>query len=244
MAPPFPTEGGGSDPWGDRQRVGNFTATVHPALGEGRRARARRGASARGHALENAVVVTAALVAVILVVILWRQVLREPEVVATSGAASPALQPSQGSEAPAVLALVPDAGTEAAAPGPEGASVLPEVPPAAVALAADAGLASSPPGGEVAPEGAPSLEQAKDPTPKTAPARAAASKRRGKLTLKTTPRVTVYLDDKRLGSTPIVKMSLPAGRHTLRLVNGRTQAEQLVEVQIRANRTTVKRLKL
>lgn len=66
----------------------------------------------------------------------------------------------------------------------------------------------------------------------------------GKLTLKTTPWSTVYLGKRKLGDTPLLNVTLPAGKQVLRLVNGETSAETTVEVEIGANETTVKKLTL
>jgi serine/threonine-protein kinase len=66
----------------------------------------------------------------------------------------------------------------------------------------------------------------------------------GKLSLKTTPWTMVYLGKKKLGDTPLVNVSLPPGRHLLRLVSPETNAENSIEVEIKSNETTVKKLKL
>ncbi len=66
----------------------------------------------------------------------------------------------------------------------------------------------------------------------------------GKLTLKTTPWTTVYLARKKLGDTPLLNVPLPAGRHLLRLVNPEDGSENSIEVEIKSNETTVKKLKL
>ncbi|MGV3619890.1 MAG: protein kinase domain-containing protein [Archangium sp.] len=65
----------------------------------------------------------------------------------------------------------------------------------------------------------------------------------GKLSLKTTPWTTVYLGKKKLGDTPLLNVSLPSGRQVLRLVTPDAR-EQSIEVDIRPNETTVKKLKL
>jgi eukaryotic-like serine/threonine-protein kinase len=65
----------------------------------------------------------------------------------------------------------------------------------------------------------------------------------GKLTLKTTPWSTVYLGKKKLGDTPLLNVPLPAGKHLLRLVNPESNAENSIEVEIKSNETTVKKLK-
>ncbi len=65
----------------------------------------------------------------------------------------------------------------------------------------------------------------------------------GKLTLKTTPWTTVFLGKKKLGDTPLLNVPLPAGKHLLRLVNPESNSENSIEVEIKANETTVKKLK-
>ncbi len=66
----------------------------------------------------------------------------------------------------------------------------------------------------------------------------------GRLTLKTEPWTTVYLKKRRLGDTPLIAVPLPAGTHTLRLVNPDSALERTVEVEIAPNKTTVKKLQL
>lgn len=105
-----------------------------------------------------------------------------------------------------------------------------------VALAPeDAGSASAPPPETGAPDAGTTVAQAEPP-----PARPAV-KGRGKLTLRTKPRASVYLNGRRIGETPLVNLSVPAGLLTLRLVRTDTKAEQLLEVEVVPNRTTVKR---
>ena len=55
--------------------------------------------------------------------------------------------------------------------------------------------------------------------------------RPGQLSIESTPYATIYVDGTKLGVTPLVKRSLPAGRHKLRavLANGRTK-EQWIEI--------------
>ena len=65
----------------------------------------------------------------------------------------------------------------------------------------------------------------------------------GKLTLKTTPWTMVYLGKKKLGDTPLLNVPVPAGKLTLRLVNPETNSENSIEVEIKSNETTVKKLK-
>lgn len=65
----------------------------------------------------------------------------------------------------------------------------------------------------------------------------------GKLSLKTTPWTTVFFGKKKLGDTPLLNVPMPAGKQVLRLVTSDAR-EQSIEVEIRANETTVKKLKL
>ncbi len=66
----------------------------------------------------------------------------------------------------------------------------------------------------------------------------------GKLSLKTTPWTTVFLGKKKLGDTPLVNVLLPAGKHVLKLIAPEGGGQHSIEVEIRANETTVKKLKL
>lgn len=131
--------------------------------------------------------------------------------------------------------VVVDAGprAELAAVAPEDAGEAAPEPMAVVdAGADDAPLAQASPdaGSPVA------VVRAEDPRP-TRPA----VKGRGKLTLKTKPRASVYLNGRRIGDTPLINLSVPAGVLTLRLVRSDTRAEQLLEVEVQPNRTTVRR---
>ena len=66
---------------------------------------------------------------------------------------------------------------------------------------------------------------------------------KGKLTLQTTPWTEVFLGGKSLGESPLIEVPLPAGKHTLRLVNAEANIKMSVEVEIAAGKTTVKKLK-
>ena len=66
----------------------------------------------------------------------------------------------------------------------------------------------------------------------------------GKLMLDTTPWTTVYLGNRKLGDTPLLGVSLPAGKLVLRLVNPEQNLTSSVEVVIIGNETTVKKLSL
>lgn len=116
-------------------------------------------------------------------------------------------------------------------PGPADAGRAEGIAPAA---SDDAGVVGAgPPRGSV---DAGTTEAAADP-----PARRAAVKGRGRLTLKTKPRASVYLNGRRIGDTPLINLSVPAGVLTLRLVRSDTRAEHTLEVEVVPNRTTVKR---
>jgi serine/threonine protein kinase len=90
----------------------------------------------------------------------------------------------------------------------------------------------------LAPE--PPPKPATDPTP-TRPQKKVAT---GKLTLDTVPWTRVFLNGRKLGDTPLIGVSLPAGRHELKLVNEEKKISAIIEVQIRAGQTTAKKLRL
>jgi hypothetical protein len=54
----------------------------------------------------------------------------------------------------------------------------------------------------------------------------------------------VYLGSRKLGDTPLIGISLPAGKQVLRLVNPEQNLNSSVEVTILGNETTVKKLSL
>lgn len=66
----------------------------------------------------------------------------------------------------------------------------------------------------------------------------------GKLNLRTTPWTSVYLGKKKLGDTPLVGVSLPAGSHVLKVVNAEAGVQSSIEVTIQANKTTSENLVL
>jgi serine/threonine-protein kinase len=66
----------------------------------------------------------------------------------------------------------------------------------------------------------------------------------GKLNLRTTPWTTVYLGKRKLGDTPLVGVSLPAGDHVLRVVNAEAGVQSSIEVTIQPNKTTSENLVL
>jgi eukaryotic-like serine/threonine-protein kinase len=65
----------------------------------------------------------------------------------------------------------------------------------------------------------------------------------GQLTLVTEPYAKVYLGRRLLGDTPLFKVSLPSGKHSLRLVDGSGQSRRL-PVEIKPGETTAVRIGL
>lgn len=71
-----------------------------------------------------------------------------------------------------------------------------------------------------------------------------AGPRKGTLRLDTKPWSTVFLGERKLGDTPLLGTTLPAGRHQLHLVNAEAGIDQTIEVEILPNEETVKKLRL
>lgn len=67
---------------------------------------------------------------------------------------------------------------------------------------------------------------------------------RGKLTLSTDPWTHVSLNGKPLGDTPLIEVSLPAGRHVLKLANEQAKIDTAIEVEVKAGQVTKKVLHL
>ena len=84
-------------------------------------------------------------------------------------------------------------------------------------------------------EGGESVRTTEEPAPSSGP---------GFLSLVTSPWTTVYLGSRSLGDTPLVRVELPAGRHTLRLVNPEQDITESYVVEIRPGETTTRRLGL
>ncbi len=78
-----------------------------------------------------------------------------------------------------------------------------------------------------------------EPAPVETPAPAS-----GYLTLATTPWARVHLGDRDLGTTPLIRVELPAGTHTLRLTNPEQNLEQTYRVTIPPGGTLTRRLGL
>jgi hypothetical protein len=80
--------------------------------------------------------------------------------------------------------------------------------------------------------------------PVAAPVTARPSAEFGFLTLDTTPWSEVRVDGVSLGQTPIVRAKLPAGPHTVLLVNGERGLSTTYRVTIEAGKTSSRRLAL
>jgi serine/threonine-protein kinase len=95
-----------------------------------------------------------------------------------------------------------------------------------------------------------SSETASTPTPNPAPTpapsapEAPAETGTGYLTLATTPWTRVRLGSRDLGTTPLIRVEIPAGSHTLHLSNPEQGIEQTYRFTIRAGETVTRRLGL
>jgi serine/threonine-protein kinase len=92
--------------------------------------------------------------------------------------------------------------------------------------------------------GAPPLPAAAAPEERVAPPLAVESAPRGKLSVETNPWTHVLLGTKRLGDTPLIGYSLPAGKYKIRLVNEEKGIAKVVEVTVQPGKTTATRLEL
>jgi eukaryotic-like serine/threonine-protein kinase len=93
------------------------------------------------------------------------------------------------------------------------------------------------------PPPAPPVDPATDPDT-VRPTKKVVVPATGKLTLDTTPWTRVFLKGKSLGDTPLVNVTVPAGRHQLKLLNEEKNISAVIEVEVRAGQTTSKRLRL
>jgi serine/threonine-protein kinase len=132
----------------------------------------------------------------------------------------------------AAAAVVPDAATATAA-----AAAIPDAATAAAAVA------------DASAEAEPEFVVSTDPVPPSQPSRAhprreppaaAAVTGTGFFTVDSRPFATVYIDGKRVGVTPILRLSLPAGPHTVRAIS-QTGAEQTLRVVIEAGKEAPRR---
>jgi serine/threonine-protein kinase len=83
-----------------------------------------------------------------------------------------------------------------------------------------------------------------EPPPATEEPERASSRGPGYLSLVTSPWTQVTLDGRSLGETPLVRVPLPPGTHTLRLRNPSAGIDESYEVTIRSGETTTRRLGL
>ncbi|MFT3840891.1 MAG: serine/threonine-protein kinase [Myxococcaceae bacterium] len=110
----------------------------------------------------------------------------------------------------------------------------PEPPPAPP-------LVESTPAPKPAPRPAAPVKTARKPAKVEVPAESGT----GKLTFDTVPWTDVFLGSRKIGTTPLVEVELPAGPLKLRLVNPQAQIDRRYDVVIRANQVvTLPRTKL
>ncbi|WP_407653839.1 protein kinase domain-containing protein [Archangium lipolyticum] len=141
-----------------------------------------------------------------------------PQPVAESPRVQPAEVPAEPPESP------PPASPEAGAPG-AGLAAAPVVTPEPVPV--------EPP----APERSPSK-----PRP-SAPGTARVAYK-GTLELRVRPYAIVYVDGKKVGETPLTPLQLPAGPHTLKLVNAKIAKEKQLTIDIKAGQTSLHKINL
>lgn len=103
-------------------------------------------------------------------------------------------------------------------------SATPEPPPAPP-------LVQSTPAPKPAPRPAAPVKTAHRPVKVEAPVESGT----GKLTFDTVPWTEVFLGSRKIGTTPLVEVELPAGPLKLRLVNPQAQIDRRYDVVIRAN---------
>ena len=114
-----------------------------------------------------------------------------------------------------------------------------EAPPAAPAPPLGATPAAAPEPPPPAP-----MEPPAEPTAPPVVEAARPRAQRGQLTLDSAPWSEVFLKGRKLGDTPLVDYSLPAGLHSLTLVNEARGLRQVIEVEVKPGKSTVLRLKL
>ena len=107
--------------------------------------------------------------------------------------------------------------------------------------------AASPPDAAAPPIDAPAPPpDAAEPPPDAPVPRAKpdeVKKAQGKLEVRAFPVLTVYLDNKRLGDTPITRM-VPVGKHTLRLVNTDRNVDERIPITISTDKpVSIERMK-
>ncbi|MBL9014276.1 MAG: serine/threonine protein kinase [Myxococcales bacterium] len=146
--------------------------------------------------------------------------------------------PDAGAGSPDTVASVAPPTIDAAAAPPTPVDAAP--PPADAATPADASAPAPPPPPDApapVPVDAGSTIDAQLPKPPEV------KKAQGKLEVRAFPVLTVYLDNKRLGDTPITRM-VPVGKHTLRLVNTDRGYDEKLPIVISADKpVSIERMK-
>ncbi len=102
--------------------------------------------------------------------------------------------------------------------------------------------------GDAAPDAAVVIAVVVDPEPDAGPEQGAAAveptrpiaARTGKLELRIRPYATIYLDDRLLGDTPLPSISVPIGKHRLRLVNPAFGKDVELNIVIKPGENVVK----
>jgi hypothetical protein len=153
----------------------------------------------------------------------------------TASTAAPSAAPTAAPTLAPAVALAVDAAVFPARP-PTALAVAPRAPPTHPRLAR--GPAEEPPRGQAPP--APPAPSAQPPAAVVAPA----PSEDGFLTLDTSPWTVVSLRGRELGTTPLVRVALPPGAHTLSLRNPDLGVNQSITVTVRAGATTVLRRNL
>jgi hypothetical protein len=90
-------------------------------------------------------------------------------------------------------------------------------------------------------ESAPKVSSLSATHPLPAPIKAAGD---GWLNLRTEPWCDVYLSGERIGTTPLNRLLIPAGRYWLKLVNKPAGIEKAIQVEIRRGEVSTNRLRL
>jgi serine/threonine protein kinase len=154
-----------------------------------------------------------------------------PSEPAPSSPAAPEGSAETSPDAQAAPSTPPDAKTEGTAPPAEESAAVPPNGESTDANVEDAVLGTMPP------------QPTKKNRTSARSASSSAASGTGVLTLVTEPYAKVYLGRRSLGETPLFKISLPAGKHSLRLVreDGRTLR---LPVEIKPGETTGLNLKL
>lgn len=164
-----------------------------------------------------------------------------PEIAATARGEAPAPEPPVAKAAaasatePSSSAVAAAAATTSEPPATAAAATPPPTPRAPVYVPPARGVAAPPhvPAKQSPPEPA--------PTP-AAPTAAAPAEAAGYLTLDTYPWTKVSVDGKPVGSTPLVRVSLPPGTHTVVMENPGEGIRETTTIVVKSGETTSKRL--